>query len=105
MDFFAIDVKLYDGIASTTEKPQIRPFYGDVKGKKVLIIDDIWDSGRTMEAVLEYLGKENVTTATLYWKEKALNKPNYYAETARENEWIVFPWETWEFRRLMKDGK
>ena len=99
LDFFALDVKLYDGIGIKKETPIIQPFSGDVKGKKILIIDDIWDSGDTMRAVLEYLGEEDVTTATLFWKETANTEPTYFNEKAKENEWIVFPWETYEFAR------
>ena len=99
LDFFALDVKLYDRIGVMRDKPEIKAFYGDVKNKKILIVDDIWDSGKTMEAVLDYLGDEDIVTATLYWKETAKGKPDYYAEVAIENEWIVFPFECQEFRR------
>jgi hypoxanthine phosphoribosyltransferase len=52
-----------------------------------------------MEAVLEYLKGEKVTTATVFWKENSKTKPDYYAEIAKENEWIVFPFEVAEFNR------
>ncbi len=101
LDFFALDVKLYEGIGIRKKEPVIR--YGfkhkDVEGKKILVIDDIWDSGKTMNAVLEHFAGKDVTTATLFWKENADKKPNYYAEVASENEWIVFPWESLEFKR------
>lgn len=100
MDFYAIDVKLYTGIGKKNDQPIIKPFHIDIRGKNILVIDDIWDSGKTMEAVLEELKGENVTTATLYWKESAKGKPNYYYETAKDNEWIVFPWEKYEYFRL-----
>ena len=77
-------------------------FYGDVKNKKISIVDDIWDSGKTMKSVLDYLGDEDIVTATLYWKATAKGKPDYYAEVAGENEWIVFPFECQEFRRQKK---
>jgi uncharacterized protein len=98
LDFFALDVKLYTGINQKMEKAKIKFFDGDVKGK-VLIVDDIYDSGKTMEAVLEYLKGKDITTATVFWKETAKTKPDYYAEVAKENEWIVFPFELAEFNR------
>ncbi len=70
---------------------------------KILIIDDIYDSGRTMQAVLGYLGKEDVTTATLFWKETASQKPDYFANVAKKEEWIIFPWEQYEFEREMNE--
>lgn len=103
MDFYAIDVKLYTGIGERNEKPVIKPFHIDITGKKILIVDDIWDSGRTMEAVLEELKGEDVTTATLYWKESAPAKPDYYYEPVKDDDWIIFPWEKDEFSRLKEE--
>lgn len=102
LDFFALDVKLYNGIDSRNDEPRIKTFFGDVSGK-ILIVDDILDSGKTMNAVLKYLGDKDVTTATLLWKETAPNKPNYYADIAKKDEWIVFPFETKEFEREINE--
>jgi len=98
LDFFALDVKLYNGVNKTRDKPVIGPFsLNSIKGRKILLLDDIYDSGRTMEAVLEYLKGEDITTATLLWKETAPKKPDYYAQIAEKNTWIIFPWEKHEF--------
>jgi len=105
LDFFALDVTLYDSIGIRKPEPTIKPFNGDVKGKRVLIVDDIYDSGKTMKAVLEYLKGEDITTATLYWKETANGKPDYYAEVVKENEWLVFPFEKYEFWREINGNK
>jgi hypoxanthine phosphoribosyltransferase len=100
LDFFALDVKLYDGIGVRKEKPLIRYDFKDedLKGR-ILVIDDIFDSGKTMKAVLDHFKGKDITTATLYWKEKAPGKPNYYARVAEKEEWIVFPFEVYEFKR------
>ena len=105
LDFFALDVKLYTGIGTRKEEPVIRYDFkdSDLEGKNVLVIDDIFDSGKTMNAVLEHFKGHNVTTATLFWKETAKEKPDYYAEISKENEWVVYPWETMEFKREMQE--
>ena len=63
--------------------------------KKVLIVDDIIDSGDTMQAIQELLlGKFSNTkfkTLSIFQKESAKLKANFYAQTA--NEWIEFFWE------------
>ena len=56
----------------------------------ILIVDDICDSGETIKKLKENFPK--CQTATLYYKETAIDKPNIYGETVGE-EWVVFPWE------------
>ena len=56
----------------------------------ILIVDDICDSGETIKKLKENFPK--CQTATLYYKEIAIDKPDIYGETVGE-EWIVFPWE------------
>ena len=53
-----------------------------------------------MGAVLEELKEEDVTTATVCWKESAPTKPDYYHNAVKDDEWIIFPWEKNEFQRL-----
>lgn len=63
---------------------------------RVLVIDDIFDSGNTMRRVVELLRQRtaHVRTATLYLRqgraETDLRPDYYYRETDR---WIVFPHE------------
>ncbi len=63
--------------------------------KRVLIIDDIIDSGETMKEVLKLLKDKfpNVEfkIATLFYKQTALIKPDFCVREA--NEWIDFFWE------------
>ena len=63
--------------------------------KRVLIIDDIVDSGETMQEILKLLHEKfpNVEfkLATLFYKNTAVLKPDYSVREA--NEWIDFFWE------------
>ncbi len=63
-------------------------------GCKVLVVDDVFDSGKTAEAVKKRLNKADVRMATVYWK-PAERKVDFLPDyTLREiNEWIVFPHE------------
>tara|TARA_S200002703_G_C3754406_1_gene232124 strand:- start:503 stop:907 length:405 start_codon:yes stop_codon:yes gene_type:complete len=58
----------------------------------LLILDDISDSGETLENIsTSYF---NNLTATLYYKEGSIKKPNFYSEYIPKNYgWIIFPWE------------
>ena len=64
--------------------------------KKVLVIDDIVDSGETMQEILRILGEKfpevEFKLATLFYKKTAVLQPDY---TVREaTQWIDFFWET-----------
>lgn len=63
--------------------------------KKVLIIDDIIDSGETMEEILKLLHSKfpNVEfkLATLFYKKTAVLQPDYTVKEA--TQWIDFFWE------------
>jgi xanthine phosphoribosyltransferase len=63
--------------------------------KRVLIIDDIVDSGETMSEILKILKEKfpNVEfkLATLFYKKTAILRPDYSVREA--NEWIDFFWE------------
>ena len=55
--------------------------------EKTLIVDDITDTGQTLEKF-----KEN-DTATLYYKPRSIIKPTYYVEEFKNSDWIVYPFE------------
>jgi uncharacterized protein len=64
---------------------------GMILDNKVLIVDDICDSGVTLQ-------KYNVTTATIHYKQSATIEPNFYYSLTPEDKWLVYPWE-------LKDSK
>jgi xanthine phosphoribosyltransferase len=65
------------------------------KAKKVLIIDDIVDSGETMREVFKILNSKFPNTefklATIYYKTTAVLQPDYAIKEA--TQWIDFFWE------------
>jgi hypothetical protein len=68
--------------------------------KRVLIVDDICDSGETFEKISDHIHKNNskcdVRFASLWWNNEVDYEPHYYAqEMAKDSEdiWLVFPWE------------
>ena len=71
------------------------------QSKKILIVDDIIDSGRTMENVIIKLQssyeKCNYKIATIFYKQTACISPEFYINEA--NEWIDFFWEKDIFER------
>jgi len=103
-----ITVEFYVDIAETKSKPVLtQPVSLPVDGKRVLILDDVADTGRTLKLVREYLfsrGADQVKIATIYYKPWSIVKPDYYERETRQ--WVVFPWERKEtVRKLMKKHK
>ncbi len=106
-----IKVEFYVDIDQTKELPVItQPVSVSVKDKRVLIVDDITDSGQSFRLVWETLAQEaaEVKTVTLYHKPWSCFTPDIYA---RETEaWVIFPWEFRETtkklgKRLLEEGK
>lgn len=65
-------------------------------GQRVLVVDDIFDSGCTAAAVIRRLAgtAADVRIATAYWRPKnnaTALKPHYYVHAA--DAWVVFPHE------------
>jgi len=65
------------------------------KAKKVLLLDDIVDSGQTVKEVLNYLKNHfpdvEFRIASLFYKKSAVIQPDY--ALYETNEWIEFFWE------------
>lgn len=91
----AINVELYTGVDETLAEPLVLPPLLDgsaLGGKKVLIADDVSQSGRTLALavqIIEGMGAE-VRSVTLYSKPGTVLVPDY---SWRETDlWITFPW-------------
>jgi xanthine phosphoribosyltransferase len=89
-----IRTELYDGSC----KRQDISLFGicDFKNvKRVLVLDDIADSGETLKAIMNYLElnfKEiEFKSATLFYKKTSVYKPHFWINEAKE--WIEFFWE------------
>jgi len=65
------------------------------KAKRVVIVDDIIDSGETMIEIERVLGAKypdvEFKIAAVFYKEKALLRPDFAAREA--TEWIEFFWD------------
>ncbi len=84
------------GVASNTGKAELKyPIKIDLTGKKVLIVDDITDTGDSMILAKDYvqtLGPAEIKTATLMHITHSKFVPDFYAEEVKEWTWFIFPW-------------
>ncbi len=91
----AIEIKFYKGIGEARERPILtQPLIVSVRDKKVLIIDDVVDTGKSLSVAVETLklyGPSQIKTAALVVKPWSIVIPDYYA--LRSDAWVIFPWE------------
>jgi len=85
-----LGLSLYKGIGKTFDKPKIvQDLAIDITGKKILIIDDVADSGRSLVAAKAYFegkGAKEIKIATLHYKPNSIFKPDYFVATT--TAWI-----------------
>jgi hypoxanthine phosphoribosyltransferase len=92
-----LNVEFYTDIEETLTDPVVLAPLLDTAalvGKKLLIVDDVADSGRTLALVVDLLRvhTEEIRSAVLYTKPRTIIRPDYsWRETDR---WINFPWSS-----------
>jgi hypoxanthine phosphoribosyltransferase len=67
-------------------------------GDKVLLVDDMVDSGHTLDKVYRTLPQRfpsigEIRTAVLWWKACSIFKPDYWVDYLPDNPWIHQPYE------------
>ncbi len=90
----SVQVEAYDGMVKCPEPVVILPVNADLRGKRVLMADDVSDSGASLLVAREHLverGASEVRIATLHIKPWSRFVPDYYAENV--DAWVVYPWE------------
>ncbi len=92
---FTVNVEFYTGVDERLSLPVMLPpvpVLVDLEQSRILVCDDVADTGRTLELVSEFcLGKvRDVRFACLYEKPRSTVKCEYVWR--RTDRWIVFPW-------------
>lgn len=67
--------------------------------RKVLIVDDIADSGGTINKCykdyLKYDGdSKKIQICTLHYKARSIVRPDYFAQEVDDNVWVVYPYDS-----------
>ena len=98
-NIYVMNVEFYTGVGERLDVPMMLPPYIDMiemKDQKVLIADDVADTGKTLELVRNFCLPQvaDVRCAVIYEKPQSLVKCEYvWKHTER---WINFPWSTEE---------
>jgi hypoxanthine phosphoribosyltransferase len=91
----SLNVEFYTGIDERLPMPVVLPPLLDqtsLAGARVLLADDVSDSGRTLALVVDLLQKSgaDVRSVVLYTKPGTVHEPDYTWH--RTSRWIAFPW-------------
>ena len=104
-----MNIEFYTDIAETLEAPVLIPPLMDTSalcGHKVLVVDDIADSGKTLALVMQMVRELGIAnpdggepmrvsearSATIYHKSRSVIEPDYVWK--HTDAWVNFPWST-----------
>jgi len=97
-DFAIITIEYYVGIGQKSKEPILKQcLHTQLPNKKVLLVDDVSDCGRSLQLAkrhLEEQGASEIRIATVYCKPGTVSTPDYFEKET--SHWIVFPWEAKE---------
>jgi uncharacterized protein len=101
----SLQVKYYTGVNETASEPLlVQPLPISIKGERVLVFEDVVDTGATLKFVIEHLLKEgaiSVAVAAQVLKSHAVTKPRWWA--AQHDSWVIFPYETKETIKILTE--
>ncbi len=90
----SVQLEAYDGMTRRAEPVVVLPVNADLGGKRILLVDDVSDSGASLAKGKEHLIEKrasDVRIATLHIKPWSRFIPDYYSDEV--DEWVVYPWE------------
>ena len=94
-DLISLKVEHWGITATPDGEAHIKyPFNVDLSGKKVLIVDDITDTGESLKIAYDHVNSFNpkeIRTATLRHIKGSKFIPDYYGEEIAWR-WVIFPW-------------
>ena len=84
-------------IHNATETDKLKPY---AEGATILVVDDIYDTGHTMNQVMDFVKKSRTKPSTMpnvigycLFGRMGKTEPIIYSQE-HDGSWIVFPWET-----------
>lgn len=94
--FYALRVKHWGIAEEVYSVPVVEQLpQGKIEGKKVLVVDEVADTGKTLDVAVKELlklGPAEVRSAVLHLKPNSVIIPDYFAERLDRWVWIFYPW-------------
>lgn len=101
-NILSIRITFYEKVGRRGKKPiLLQDVNVDMSGLKVLIVDDVVDTGETMSLAVKVISSKKtgeIRTAVLHKKPWSKFKPDYYVREVKS--WIIYPYE---YKETMRD--
>lgn len=95
-DLTSFKIEHYHATRKGREARVRYPINADLGGRRVLLVDDVSDSGDTFAVALDHLAAcgppAEVRSAVLHHKTVSPYVPDYYAQKVLKWRWIIYPW-------------
>jgi len=96
MDLTSFKIEHYQA-ARQLKRARVRyPLTADLRGRRVLLVDDVADSGETFAVALKHMDSRGapaeLRTAVLHYKTVSPYVPDYYAQKIVKWRCIIYPW-------------
>lgn len=106
-----ITIQSYTDIQTQGETVITEKLQTGIRNKRILLVDDVSDSGKTLVRAIRYLkrcGPKRITSVTMFYKPHSVYRPDYFAK--KTSKWVIFPYEPTEMillisKQLEGDGK
>ncbi len=96
MNVASIKVEHYKGPRQMIKARIRHPLPANIEGRRVLIVDDVSDTGDTFEVAIPHLRERlpgaEIRTAVLLHKAACPVLPDFWAQKVVKWRWIVYPW-------------
>lgn len=95
-DLVSLKVEHWIETGKTKDEATIRyPLVADFSGRKILVVDDITDTGKSLIVSAEHLRRlnpEEMRIAVMQYIPESKFRPDYFAEVVKVWTWFIYPW-------------
>jgi uncharacterized protein len=91
-----IKIEHYQGTRKGAAARVRYPLRAEVEGRRLLVVDDVTDSGDSLAAALAHIrtrgAPTEIRTAVLHHKTVSAAVPDYFARRVVSWRWLIYPW-------------